>query len=86
MTTFTLNRQNLTATFKLNGEYVEITEKTRQEVKVHVMECWNEEYGLCRFTGAVETQVVAGESWTEVTKAKARQRWAEMISQGWQPA
>lgn len=86
MTTYTLNRQDLTATFTVSGEYVEITEQKRQEIGVHVMECWNEEYGLCRFTGEVQTQIVTGESWTEVTKAKARHRWAEMISQGWQPA
>jgi hypothetical protein len=84
--TFTLSREELTATFKINGEYVEITEQTRQEIKVRVMECYNEWHGLCRFTGEVKTQIVTGSRWTEVTKTKARQRWAEMIGQGWQPA
>lgn len=83
----TLIRDGLTATFKVNGIYVEITRQTRQEVKIRVEECLNEWYGLPgRPTGEIATQIVTGENWTEVTRPKARQIWSELISQGWQPA
>jgi hypothetical protein len=84
--THTLTSNGLTATFTPNGEYVEITRETRQEIKVRVEECYNEWHGLCRPTGEIATQVITGESWTEVTRAKARQIWKQMIAEGWQAA
>lgn len=84
--THTLTSNGLTATFKPNGEYVEITQTRRQEVQIPVEECYNEWYGLHRFTGEVHTQVITSESWTEVTRKKARLIWADLISQGWQLA
>lgn len=81
-----LAANGLIATFKPNGQYVEITRQTRQEVDIRVEECFNEWYGLHRLTGEIATQVVTGESWTEVTREKARQIWKQMINEGWQPA
>ena len=84
--THILTSNGLTATFKPNGEYVEITQTTRQEVQIRVEECYNEWYGLSRPTGEIHTQVITGESWTEVTRKKARLIWTDLISQGWQLA
>jgi hypothetical protein len=84
--THILTSNGLTATFKPNGEYVEITQTRRQEVQIRVEECYNEWHGLSRPTGEIRTQVITGESWTEVTRKKARQIWADLISQGWQLA
>ena len=84
--THSLTANGLIATFKPNGHYVEITRQTRQEVDIRVEECFNEWHGLSRPTGEIATQVVTGESWTEVTREKARHIWKQMISQGWQPA
>lgn len=84
--THILTSNGLAATFTPSGEYVEITCETRQEMKIRVMECYNEWHGLHRFTGEIHNQIVTGVSCTEVTRSKARQIWVQMISAGWQPA
>jgi len=83
---YTLTNNGLTTTFTPSGEYVEITRETRQEIKSRVEECYNEWHGLSRPIGEIRTQIIAGTSWTEVTRNKARRIWVEMISEGWQTA
>ena len=84
MTTAVLTRDNLTATFEIVGQFVEITEQTRQEIGVRVEEVTNSWHGLSRPTGEIAIQIINGHRWTSVPTAKARRIWAEMVSQGWQ--
>ena len=81
--TFTLTRNGETATFTPNGEFTEIEITNTQWIGVHVAECINEWTGAQRFTGEIRQQKVTGKSWTEITTAKARARYAELKAQGW---
>jgi phage gp16-like protein len=84
MTSTVLTRDNLTATFEVVGQFVEITEQTRQKIGVRVEEVTNAWHGLSRPTGKIATQIINGHRWTSVPTAKARRIWAQMVSQGWQ--
>ena len=81
--TFTLTLNGETATFTPNGEYTEIEITTTQLIDVRLIETTNEWLGLWRYTGETEQQEIKGKSWTEITTAKARARYADLKAQGW---
>lgn len=81
--TFTLTLNGETATFTPAGEYTEIEITNTIQYDVHEFECINEWTGACRPLGTTRTETSKGKSWTEITTAKARTRYAELKAQGW---